>query len=381
MINKIKFKNYKSFKDEQELEIKPLTVLIGKNSAGKSAITKLPSLISNALSGNFSEPLQWINDGVELGGEFRDLIYGRTRLGKLELTMEDENESLEVIIGSEARATDKPEIFSWTLVNKFGTHHFDITNEKSFDGLRIKGGEEKFQISSLKLATDYIGPFRALPERQYTASSKTNINEIGIRGENAYPILIKDALTTEKKLINQINSWYIKNFDGWGLRINEDTEPFYQLEITRETAQININIRDVGQGMSQVLPIVTRAFMSNEEEKLIVVEQPELHLHPAAHGDIAEMFFNSLQNGNKKYLIETHSQNFVLRLRSLVASKKLSPDDIALYYVHFDSQAHCSKLKKIRIDDAGNVDEWPTGIFNETLLETIAIKNAQVASR
>lgn len=378
MINKIKFKNYKSFKDEQELEIKPLTVLIGKNSAGKSAITKLPSLISNALSGNFSEPLQWINNGVELGGEFRDLIYGRTRLGKLELTMEDENESLEVIIGSEARAADKPEIFSWTLINKFGTHHFDITNEKSFHGLRVNEKDEKFQISSLNLKTDYIGPFRALPERQYTASAKSTIDEIGIRGENAYSILIKDALTTEQKLINQISDWYIQNFDGWGVRINGDTEPFYQVEMTREAAQININIRDVGQGMSQILPIVTRAFMGTDDEKLVIVEQPELHLHPAAHGDIAEMFFNSINNGNK-YLIETHSQNFVLRLRSLVASKKLSPNDIALYYVNFDSKTHCSKLKKLAIDESGNVAEWPTGIFNETLIETIAIKNAQVA--
>ncbi|MBK9565149.1 MAG: hypothetical protein IPO37_08205 [Saprospiraceae bacterium] len=66
----------------------------------------------------------------------------------------------------------------------------------------------------------------------------------------------------------------------------------------------------------------------------MVVEEPETHLHPAAHGDLAERFVDSfIEDSNKRYLIETHSQNFVLRLRRLIAEKKIKPFDIALYYI------------------------------------------------
>jgi predicted ATPase len=78
MINKISFKNFKIFKEKQTLEIKPITVLIGKNNTGKSAILKLPVLVSSSLKG---EPIGWKyrigDDGdnlIELGTDFQDLV-------------------------------------------------------------------------------------------------------------------------------------------------------------------------------------------------------------------------------------------------------------------------------------------------------------------
>ena len=87
MINKIFFKNYKSFKEKQELELKPITILIGKNSSGKSAVAKLPTLIEGSLSGKFEDPLLTTNNDVELGAEFRDLVHGR-EIGSLEFVLE-----------------------------------------------------------------------------------------------------------------------------------------------------------------------------------------------------------------------------------------------------------------------------------------------------
>ena len=77
MINKISFKNYKLFKEKQTLELKPITILIGKNNSGKSAVLKLPVMISGSLSGDFDEALQLDYKGVSLGSEFRDLVYNR----------------------------------------------------------------------------------------------------------------------------------------------------------------------------------------------------------------------------------------------------------------------------------------------------------------
>ncbi|ENI5461280.1 AAA family ATPase [Flavobacterium psychrophilum] len=81
MINKISFKNYKLFKEKQTLELKPITILIGKNNSGKSAVLKLPVLISNSLEGL---PINWkykigddSDNSIELGTDFKDLVYNR----------------------------------------------------------------------------------------------------------------------------------------------------------------------------------------------------------------------------------------------------------------------------------------------------------------
>ncbi|HNF28055.1 MAG TPA: DUF3696 domain-containing protein [Leptospiraceae bacterium] len=365
MINKISFKNYKLFRTLQEMELRPMTVLIGKNSSGKSAIAKLFTLIEGSLSGSFNEAFRLINGGVELGAEFKDLIHER-KYGQLDFVISSDSESLETKIITFER--HPPEIAEWKYHKGAASTELDGTSV--FKGFNSKD----YPFESISLNTDYIGPFRQLPERVY--SSLNDSEKIGIYGENAYPILIKDGLTREKKLLSKVSQKYSENFEGWGLQINEDKTPYYQIELTR--GNLHINIKDVGQGMSQALPLVVRAFMPTAEETLIIIEQPELHLHPGAHGNLAQIFAESLEDKNKRYLIETHSQNFVLRLRRLAAEGKLKREDLIIYYVDFDEEKNESSLKKIEVNSKGQVDFWPEGVFSETLDETIAIRTAQL---
>ena len=84
------------------------------------------------------------------------------------------------------------------------------------------------------------------------------------------------------------------------------------------------------------------------------------------------------EDTNKRYLIETHSKNFILRLRRLIANKQLDIDDVALYYVDFDEKNACSSLRKINIGSDGSVDFWPNRMFDESLQETLAIRTIQL---
>lgn len=367
MIDRIGFKNYKLFKNFQELELHPMTVLIGKNSSGKSAIAKLFTLIENSLSGSFKEAVRLNNGGVELGAEHKDLIYGRS-YGHLDFILSAGNENLVLQVKTYER--QMPEILFWSYQNNNGNKikYEEMGTSKDFI---FKGFvRNDIQFKALSLKTDYIGPFRQLPERGYDGIKDSE--KIGIKGENAYSILISDGLTREQSLLSKVSEKYADNFEGWKIRINEDKAPFYQVELTRKS--LNINIKDVGQGMSQALPLVVRAFMPTTEETLIIMEQPELHLHPGAHGNLAQIFAESLEDKKKRYLIETHSQNFVLRLRRLVAEGKLKREDLIIYYVDFDEENNESNLKKIEVDSLGQVSFWPEGIFSETLNETKAIR-------
>jgi predicted ATPase len=379
-MNKITFENYKSFKDKQELVLKPITILLGKNSSGKSSIAKLPSMIEHSLKGEFPEPLQLINDEVELGAEFRDLMHGRKTTGAnaLKIGLYSPEESLEVSIFQTNQATDLYSILKWEH-KKNGKDKSAVDSNK-FNGFLLSEDErqEGDEFVTLQFNADYIGPFRKFPERSYNRHLIKNKNKFGIHGENAYPILIQDAQEDSKDVISKVSDWYQAYFDGWLLRINAEKSPFYQVELGRKDTGVFVNIKDVGQGMSQALPIVTRAFLPAKEETLIILEQPELHLHPAVHGDLGELFVNSVvEDTNKKYLIETHSQNLLLRIRSLVASGVLNASDLQIYFVDFNEEDGVSNLKSIDVDVKGNVSFWPDDIFNESFNEARRLSKAQ----
>jgi len=398
MINKISFKNYKSFKENQELELKPITILIGKNSSGKSAVAKLPTLIEGSLSGRFEDPLLTTNNEVELGAEFRDLVHGR--VGSLEFILESNNNKLTVEIASIAKENDLPRIRRWVLNEEFDFKYDDLkksyyneVNEGSFNcvfsGFNLdllfdtsKDGSSEDVVSlkdkDITLKTNYIGPFRETPNRTYSNVGKIKAQKIGNKGENAYQILISDYLYDNSKLLKKVSDWYKINFDGWGVKINEQSKPDFKIELYRTDPKFEINICDVGQGMSQALPLVVSAFLNQQEEVLTIIEQPELHLHPAAHGDLAELFAESTKKSNSKFLIETHSQNFILRLRRMVAENRFGKNEISIYSVEYNPEENISLLRKINVNDLGEVKNWPKNVFSETLDETIAIRKAQV---
>ena len=368
MINKISFKNYKLFKEKQTLELKPITILIGKNNSGKSAVAKLPVLIANGLNGL---PLNWVfkignekENYVELGTDFKDLVYNRNGKSFVELGVFNDDHSIELALNKE----------DGILEYKKNNEEIDVSNK--FKGFLLDG----IQIENLNLNIDYLGAIRVEPESDYVFSNEKS-KCIGINGQNAYPILIDNFVDGNFELIKKVSDWYKSNFENWELKVIETksvTETKYELAISNSILK-PINIKQTGQGIHQALPLIVRSYMDETEPTLIIIEEPETHLHPAAHGNLAQRLVESyLENSNKNYLIETHSQNFVLRLRRLVAEGFLKAESLGIYYVDFDDEINESKLELIEVDEFGRVKFWPEGIFSETLDETIAIRTAQI---
>jgi predicted ATPase len=177
-----------------------------------------------------------------------------------------------------------------------------------------------------------------------------------------------------------ISDWIKEKIEGWELRVDYDGyRKDIPARISLEKGKLKVNLSQTGTGIAQVLPLIIRAYKPCDKETVIIIEEPESHLHPYAHAQLAQLFFDSIASDkNKRYLFETHSQNFVLRMRRLVAEGKLKPDDIALYYVDYDEDENVSKLEKIKVNEDGSVEKWPEGIFGETVLETRAIMKANI---
>lgn len=391
MIDKISFKNYKIFKDSQTIELKPITVIFGKNNSGKSAIVKLPKLIESSLKSTVSTPIQINNDGVEFGLELRDLVYGKAiRAIEFDLQNTNSNKKLSLAIYiSRENNKEIAKIESWKLNSEFEIrendgfffNHDGIKQDCKFNGFNLIGDFNQDILGASKdlvFKGDFIGPIRSFPEPVYRIDPTYSLDQgVGSKGENAYQILILDAVTTEKKILTAVSEWYKKNFEGWEIFVDQDKAPIYQIEIRRE--HLKQNLRDAGIGMSQVLPIVVRAMTKCMQDSLIMIEEPETHLHPAAHGNLAELLVDSvIEDGFKHYLVETHSLNFILRLRSLIAQKKLNKDDLKIYYVDFLEDSNCSIVKEIEVNEDGTVNYWPHGVFNEAFDEIVAMRNAQL---
>lgn len=396
MINKISFRNFKLFNQDQEFELKPMTILIGKNSSGKSALAKLPTLISESLKGATEDPFSWENDGVILGANYSDLNHGKETTGLFKFELINDKGvlfSIDVQFGKNSLY-----VSYWNYNNEF-VLKYDLASKQhllnidshlykckfcGFELLEVEG--LKIDIPSLddfKFKFDYICSYRIQPDKIVEDQPKErNIEKVGIDGRYAYEILINDLLYFDSVLLNKVSDWYKKTFEGWGINIDYDTarNKFY-FELKREAPSLfKTSLENVGQGISQTLPLVTKSFIVEEVPSLTIVEEPELHLHPSAHGDLAERFAESLKDSNKRYLIETHSENFILRLRRLIAEKKFdyfTDNDINIYFVKYDYTLNESILEKVNVKDDGNVENWPKGIFNESLDEILAMKNTK----
>lgn len=366
MIDRIEFSNYKIFKNKQIINLKPITVFFGKNNTGKSAIMKLPVLISESLKG---QPVKWsytINnnssDIVELGKSFEDLIFNKNKIGSLDFLFEKAEKYISCTYNEKEGFLEVET--NGTLLNELGY---------------IKSLKDIPQSQNFNFEIDFIDSIRIESESSYYYQ-KESFDTIGVKGQNAYQILIEDFLNGGI-LLKLVSNWYRENFEGWRLEVVENknlTGNDYELVIVKNGTPVNL--KQTGQGIQQVLPLVVRAFLKCKEQTKIIIQEPETHLHPGAHGNLAELFINSfITDSNKSYLIESHSENFILRLRALIANQKLSQKDFALYYVDFIEEKGESIIREIEIDEDGNIknDDWPEGIFNETLDEIEKIIEGQ----
>jgi len=415
-LKRISFRNYKAFKKNQEFEIKPITILIGKNSSGKSIVSRLPLLLAKSLNESSNSPIELQFDNLEFGGAFRDLVHNRIEHGSITFKLEfksDKNKiTLEVTIQNIA---DSPlqfisnYSFKSTIVNIELNHIIDKTpniyskiqkyqasgdyngivnisfnglliniidaNDASVNSIIMNLGQLNSEIRKCISKIDYIGPFRSQPLRDYIFKGSMP-NSIGYSGEFAPHILgIDDYL--DENLKKSVGKWYKNILGGWELDVNKIGDKFEIVLISPDDSNVKINLKDVGHGMSQVLPLIVRSFLKTENENgIMIIEQPELHLHPAAHGDLAELFSNIINEEKSKWIIETHSEVFILRIRRLIAENKISSDDVAIYWVN-DEERPGSNLTKITIDKDGEVDFWPDDIFTEDYKEVLALRKAQ----
>ena len=137
-----------------------------------------------------------------------------------------------------------------------------------------------------------------------------------------------------------------------------------------------MRLEQSGRGLSHVLPVVATAFTARRAGPGVdVIEHPEAELHPAAHGNIAELLLENLSGPDRPLVIETHSEMVVLRTRRWIAEGRLPASNVLIYWVYAEA-GRGSNIRKIRLDENGQLDAWPEDVFIEDYEEIMAIRRA-----
>lgn len=159
----------------------------------------------------------------------------------------------------------------------------------------------------------------------------------------------------------------------------DDAEPIQSHEIAEietltrlklvSTGSDNVEFdpQDVGTGISQVIPVIVASLLDNEQ--LVAIEQPELHVHPRIQAELGDLFIDAWQRKQNQFILETHSEHLILRLQRRVREHRISQDDVGVYYVSQGEDGQ-TRVNQLRLDDEGDfIDNWPGGFFPERLKE------------
>ena len=280
------------------------------------------------------------------------------------------------------------------------------------------------QLQSEINRLQYLGPLRSYPPRHFAFAEHEDINwyagggyawDVARRNNEVrnkvntwlgdkeklstpYELSIKNLLT-----IDDLDSDYDKIISALEENVTSDKEEAYggdlfgylyvdvmkkikereedlsnvqELVLIDKRTDTQVSHRDVGIGVSQVLPVLVSAHAS--QEKLIAIEQPEIHLHPALQAELGDVFIESaLGESKNKFIIETHSEHLILRLLKRIRQTtrnqnngmpKISPNDIALLYINGTPKG--STVQELRVDERGRlIDQCPGGFFEEDFEE------------
>ncbi|WP_277927724.1 DUF3696 domain-containing protein [Nostoc punctiforme] len=159
---------------------------------------------------------------------------------------------------------------------------------------------------------------------------------------------------------DSISETWVQEMTSGGDRISD-------LVLIDKRTKTPVSHRDVGIGISQVIPILVSCY--GLSDALVAIEQPEIHLHPRLQAELGSVFAESIKPPyNNRFILETHSEHLMLRLQKLIREGNLSPEDVSVIYVDCDSEG--SQCLELRLDEEGDfIDEWPDGFFEDDFRE------------
>ena len=427
MIKKFGCKNIKAIREYSEIEIRPITILMGENSSGKSSMLQGLSLLAvNKMFGNDIKRIKYNNPFSNFGNN--DTFKNKGEDIILDFKIEDEEKNIFYI---RLHYIDEETNNEYGLLQKiyinFEEDSEDLDITMTYNDMNY---EINVNIPLLNSDEDDISFYTDLKSIQvYPYDDKYSEKYLIDIMEKDIPILNELVLKPIKQLVENIESIrhigmlkdikatydYSNDYIGYfgekyrGVAkslsskayVNRAIKHIFQYEvkkIDRDTGDFYLSDNEIkkpltlnmfGSSVNSTIPILTQYAKNNEREirdkyRLTIIEEPEINEHPLSQARFVESLFPKNRPKNHFSIIETHSDHIVNKFRYLVAKKVIKYKDIVIYYKHKNSNDKIDKDKfyKIEIDGCGQfISEdfgkggFPKGFFDATLDDLFSLGN------
>lgn len=320
--------------------------------------------------------------GYSIGGsEF--YIYRKETRTKYQL--ETENEWNFRFIRSLGRAWDLPEPTK--------AYSFPDQAQTYFQNAQFLSVFESNYVSQMDNIL-YLGPLRDDPRRQYTWSGSYP-SDVGSKGERTVEAILaateRDEYRNQKKRarlrpFQEIIAWWLKELGlikSFEVREVSKGSGLYRAFVKKTSRSPETLITDVGFGVSQILPVLALLYYA-PEGSTVLIEQPEIHLHPAVQAGLADLFISVSTVRNVQLIIESHSEHLLNRMMRRVAERdtvygEINHRDIAVYFA--ENRQGTSKAELLKVNQDGVISNWPQDFFGDQMGDIVARETAALRRR
>ncbi len=235
----------------------------------------------------------------------------------------------------------------------------------------------------------YLGPLRAYPQRVYVGSG-AQPTDMGQAGESVVDALLAARQRDERISFGKgiprptLEQYVAQWLEELGLIHDFRVVPvaegsrLFEVRVQKSPKAAEVLITDVGFGVSQILPVLVLCFYV-PEGSTVILEQPEIHLHPSVQAGLADVFIDAWEKRKVQVIVESHSEHLLRRLQRRIAEEAISQDDAGLYFCKEDDGA--SSLDTLEVDKFGNISNWPQDFFGDQFGEIAAMSEAALKRR
>ena len=277
---------------------------------------------------------------------------------------------------------------AWPLRHPVKSYLFPSQAKSYFQNADFLGDFE-LEYERLMDSTYYLGPLREYPRREYHWAGSSP-EDVGQRGEHTMDAVLAATSREETRSLGfkrrhkpfqaMIAHWLrelglIHNF-----RLEEIARGtnLYRAMVETSPSTVTTPLTDVGFGVSQILPALVLLYYV-PEGSTILMEQPEIHLHPAVQSGLADVMLNVASVRDLQIIVESHSEHLMRRLQRRVAEQWASSDDVKLYFV--SSKRGRAQASDLSLNMWGEIENWPENFFGDEMGEIAAISEASLRRR
>ena len=274
---------------------------------------------------------------------------------------------------------------AWKLPSPIKTHLFPDETRYFFQNSDFLG-EFEFAYEEFMDSIYYLGPLREHPQREYQWTG-TARSDVGKRGEFAIDAILAATRDGEKRSLGyrkwrmdfqkMIAYWLWKLGLVGDFRIEEIREGsnLYRALVKMPGSKVEVTLTDVGFGVSQVLPVLVLLYYV-PKGSTVLMEQPEIHLHPAVQSGLADLMLNVAEARKLQIILESHSEHLLRRFQRRVAEGKASSKNIKLYFV--STKGGVAKVDDLNLNEWGEIEKWPDNFFGDEMGEIAAIAESSI---